>query len=317
MSDKKWDVKLSYFGEKTVNPLRAIWENPKWSEKRLQSKSRIILQAGDPTVHGVFKPHPECYKALHESLIEETFSYDDCPGAEPVRNAVAKYSSHLGDIKSDDVILTSGVSMALEMCFLSLANPGDNILIPRPGFMYGLWFVGAGIIPQYYNLDPEKDWNVDLKHMESLINERTKAIVVNSPGNPCGQVFSKEHILEIIDIAEKHKLPIISDEVYEFFTFPGVDFHSFATLSKNVPVIVCSGVTKRFIMPGMRLGWLIINDRGDKLKEIRRGLFNISGRNFLPNSTVQRALPRILNSVPQSYFDENYSKAEVSFNLNR
>lgn len=114
--------------------------------------------------------------------------------------------------------------------------------------------------------------------MESLINGKTKAILVNSPGNPCGNVFSKNHILEILAIAERHKIPIISDEVYEHFTFPGVKFHSVSSLSRNVPVLTCSGLTKRFLMPGIRVGWIIINDRNQSFSDIRLGLGNIAGR---------------------------------------
>jgi tyrosine aminotransferase len=138
--------------------------------------------------------------------------------------------------------------------------------------------------------------------MEGLIDDKTRAIVINNPGNPCGNVFSKEHLLDILKIAEKFKLPIIFDEVYEFFTFPGVEFHSLASLSKNVPILTCSGLTKRFLMPGIRMGWILINDRGNKLRDVRLGLANIAGRNFGPNSTVQLALPKILKCVPQSYF---------------
>jgi tyrosine aminotransferase len=148
--------------------------------------------------------------------------------------------------------------------------------------------------------------------MESLIDEKTRAILINNPGNPCGNVFSREHILEILKIAERHKLPIISDEVYEFFTFPGVKFHSVASLSKNVPILTCSGLTKRFLMPGIRMGWIIINDRHDALKDVRLGLANIAGRNFGPNSTVQLALPKMLKCVPQSFFENNCSRVYVS-----
>jgi tyrosine aminotransferase len=156
-----------------------------------------------------------------------------------------------------------------------------------------------------YNLDPTNNWDIDLDHMESLINDKTRAILINNPGNPCGNVFSREHILDILKIAERHKLPIISDEVYEFFTFPGVTFHSVASLSKNVPVLTCSGLTKRFLMPGIRMGWIIINDRGNKFDEIRLGLANIAGRNFWPNS----------KNTPQEFFDENCRRVHVSFSL--
>ena len=146
--------------------------------------------------------------------------------------------------------------------------------------------------------------------MESLINKNTRAILINNPGNPCGNVFSRDHILDILEIAERHKLPIISDEVYEFMNFSGVEFHSVASLSKNVPVLTCSGLTKRFLIPGIRMGWIIIND-GGKLEEIRWGLANIAGRNFGPNSTVQLALPDILKNTPQEFFEESVSRLEV------
>lgn len=164
---------------------------------------------------------------------------------------------------------------------------------------------------KFYDLDPNDDWQIDLKHLESLINDKTRAIVINNPGNPCGNVFSKEHILEILDIAERYKLPIIADEVYEFFVFPGNEFHSVASLSENVPVLTCSGLTKRFLMPGIRMGWILINDRGDKLKDVRLGIANIAGRNFGPNSTIQLALPKILKCVPQSYFDDAVTRVGV------
>jgi tyrosine aminotransferase len=173
------------------------------------------------------------------------------------------------------------------------------------------WICGSGIAVKSYNLDPTNDWDIDLDHMESLIDEKTRGILINSPGNPCGNVFSKEHILDILKIAERHKLPIISDEVYEFFTFPGVAFHSVASLSKNVPVLTCSGLTKRFLVPGIRMGWIIINDRDNKLKEIRLGLANIAGRNFGPNSTIQIALPEILANTPRSYLDEAVNRVGV------
>lgn len=308
--ENDWNLKKTEFGRVTLNPLRILWERNQ--PKANPEKSSIILQAGDPTVFGNFPPHPECSKALSEALKSDKFSYKEGRGFEAARKAVAKYSSHMGQITADDVFITNGCSMAIEMCFLALANPGENILIPCPAWNYITWLSGARIEPKYYKLNPDKDWDVDLEYMESLIDEKTKAIVVNSPGNPCGNVFSKEHLLEIIEIAERHKLPIISDEIYEFFTFSGVEFHSIAALSKNVPVLTCSGLTKRFLIPGIRIDWLIINDRGDKLKDVREGILNICGRNFGPNSTIQLALPQILESVPQSYFDDSKTRVGVS-----
>ena len=175
-----------------------------------------------------------------------------CPsyGKFEARKAVAEYSKHQGLVTADDVILSSGCSHAMEMCVLTLASPGDNVLIPRPCYNYKTWIDGMGIKTKAYNLDPERGWDIDLKNMEELIDENTKCIIVNNPGNPCGNVFSKEHIQDILAVAERHKLPIVADEIYEFFVFPGIEYHSMSSLSNTVPILTCSGLSKRFLVPG-------------------------------------------------------------------
>lgn len=307
---EEWNLKPSQFANTTVNPLRVLWERNQPKANPL--KSSIILQSGDPTAFGNFPPYQEVVEALSEALQSDTFSYEPCNGIEKSRAAVAEYCKHMGELTAKDVILTTGCSMALEMCIVTLAGPGENILIPRPSWNYMTLTRGPKVEARLYNLDPMDDWSVDLEHMESLIDSKTRAILVNNPGNPCGNVFSKEHILDIIAIAERHKLPIISDEIYEFLVLPGAKFHSFATLSKNVPILVCSGLTKRFSLPGIRCDWIIINDRGNKLADIRVGFANVAGRNFYPNTTVQKALPRILKCVPETYFQDTREKVEVS-----
>ena len=81
--------------------------------------------------------------------------------------------------------------------------------------------LSLGIETREYNLLPNQDWEVDLNHMESLIDEKTAAIIVNSPSNPCGSVFSPTHLKQILAIAEQYKVPIIADEIYDNFVFPG------------------------------------------------------------------------------------------------
>jgi tyrosine aminotransferase len=163
--------------------------------------------------------------------------------------------------------------------------------------------------------------------MESKIDSNTRAILVNNVGNPCGNVFSKEHLTDILALAERFSIPIISDDIYEMFVFPGgVEYHSIASLSKNVPILSCSGLTKRFIMPGnrnfrtlfnefyyekfagVRIGWIVVHDASDKLDEVRKGLGRIAGRNFGPSSLIQQALPDILKNTPQKFFDDTISR---------
>jgi tyrosine aminotransferase len=95
---------------------------------------------------------------------------------------VAEYSKHQGEVTAEDVILSSGCSHALEMTVLTLASPGENILIPRPCYNYKTWIDGMKIETKAYNLDPKKQWDIDLENLESLIDDKTRAIMVNNPG---------------------------------------------------------------------------------------------------------------------------------------
>lgn len=304
-----WKLEMSRFSRQTINPHRLMVETSKVVPN--PDKKVITLQLGDPTIGGFSHP-PEAVDAIHNVLNKDTFSYYPTNGIKEARDAVADYvfKNDGTKVSADDVIITSGGSSSLELCFFVLANPGENILIPTPSFNYKTWLHGPGIVSKTYKLDPMKKWEIDLEDLESQIDGNTKAILVNNVGNPCGNSLSEKNILDVIAIAERHRLPIISDDIYEHFVFPGVQYHSVASLSKNVPVLSCSGLTKRFIMPGIRLGWIVIHDRNNAFKDIRRGLTQLLGRNFGPNCCIQKALPGIISNTPQSFFDDTVSRVQ-------
>ena len=137
-----------------------------------------------------------------------------------------------------------------------------------------------GIDTKEYNLIPEQEWQVDLEHMESIIDDKTVAILINNPSNPCGSVFDETHLKDILEIAEKYCIPIIADEIYEHFVFEGSPktYVPLAKLSRNVPILSCGGLTKRWLVPGWRLGWITIHDRNGvfKISGINKGLHSLS-----------------------------------------
>ena len=235
--------------------------------------------------------------------------------------AVAEHVSCPGsEITSDDVILCSGCSCSLDLCISAIANPGQNILVPRPGFpIYTTLANGLGIDTKGYNLIADQDWDVDLGHLESLIDENTAAIMVNNPSNPCGSVFSKEHLMEILEVAERNRVPIIADEIYDHFAFPGRKYYSMASLTNTVPVLSCGGLTKRFLVPGWRLGWITIHDKTGVLSSVRLGLQKLSQRIIGANTIVQGALPAILKDTPASFFESTLdfirSNAELAYKM--
>uniref|UniRef100_A0A182P8J3 Tyrosine aminotransferase n=1 Tax=Anopheles epiroticus TaxID=199890 RepID=A0A182P8J3_9DIPT len=300
----RWNVAISEFARLTHNPIRAIVE-----ELNIQpnpSKPLIALSIGDPTTFGNLKPSPETVDAVRQAIEDGSGNgYAPANGHLEAREAVARYVQHQGAVTPNDVILCSGCSSSLDLCISVLGGPGKNILIPKPGFsIYRTLAEGFGIECRTYDLLPERNWEADLVQLEQLIDEQTCALVVTNPGNPCGSVFSKAHLEAIVDIAERHFVPIIADEIYEHFVFPGHEFHAVSSLSNRVPVLSCGGLTKRFLVPGWRMGWIIVHDRDGVFAEVRRGLTNLSVRILGTNTLVQRALPAILDNTPKDFFDD-------------
>lgn len=186
--------------------------------------------AGDPTTFGNLKAADETMMATVRSLESGKYNgYAHTQGHEVAREAVAKYSAHQrpeGVIDPNDVILCSGCSSALEYCILALADRGQNVLLPRPGFcLYRTLVDGLDIEVRYYDLLPEKQWRADLVQLEGLIDEKTAALLINNPSNPCGSVYDREHLQDLVDICERHYVPIIADEVSCSTMGPNENFH--------------------------------------------------------------------------------------------
>ena len=145
---------------------------------------------------------------------------------------------------------------------------------------------------------------IDLKQLESLIDQDTRAIIVNNPSNPVGAVYPKEHLEDVLRIAEQHSLPVIADEVYGDLTFNNAKFIPLASLSPKVPILTVDSISKRYLAPGWRLGWIIVHNRNNALGEIHEGLIRLAQKIVGPCALVQGALPKILDRTPASFFEQ-------------
>ncbi|XP_050709914.1 tyrosine aminotransferase-like [Eriocheir sinensis] len=325
MRDRKsWNVPSSTFAKNTFNPIRNIVENLQIVPH--PDKPMIALSIGDPTVFGNLKPAPEVIEAVVEATRKGSCNgYVSSTGMEDARSAVAKYCRVEGkvELSPKDVILCSGCSCALDLCITALCGPGQTLLVPRPGFpIYRTLAEGLGVVVKDYNLLPERNWEVDLEMLEACIDEQTAAIVVNNPSNPCGSVYTRAHLLGILEVAARNKVPIIADEIYDHFVFEGQEYHAIASLTDEVPVLSCGGLTKRFLVPGWRMGWITINDRNNVFEqEVRKGLQSLSQRIIGSNTLVQGALPSILANTPPSFFTDTLTviqaNAEMSYSVLR
>lgn len=299
-------IPASRSARNTINPIRRIVDRMKISPNPL--KEMISLSIGDPTHYGNMLPPVEALEAIVEAVqLPTSHGYAPSFGTLDARRAVAHFWSRTNyTLKAEDIILTSGCSHALEMCIDCMADPGDNILIPRPGFsLYVTLCQSLGIEPRFYDLIPSDNWKVDLEHLASLVDDRTRAVLVNNPSNPCGAVYTEEHLRKIIEVCERHHLPIIADEIYADMVFTNNTFHFIGMLSENVPILSCGGISKRFICPGWRVGWIVLHDRNNLFRDtIKPGLVDLSSRILGPNSVTQAALPHILSETPDCYYED-------------
>jgi tyrosine aminotransferase len=100
-----------------------------------------------------------------------------------------------------------------------------------------------------------------LKDLESKIDSRTKLIIITDPSNPCGSVFSEQHLRDLMTLAAQYQVVVVTDEVYENMTFNNIKFQRVTDVNEDVPVITCGGIPKRYVVPGWRCGWVVVFDR--------------------------------------------------------
>jgi len=316
---ESWSISSSAMAKRTVNPIRRIVDAMKIEPN--PDYKVISLSIGDPTIFGNLLPHENMLTSVEKSLRTNKHNgYAPAVGEIKARKTIAAHMS-VSDapLTEKDIIITSACSGALELCIGTLANPGENILIPKPGFsIYQTIAISNGCEVRAYNLQPEKDWEVDLAHMESLIDTNTSAIIVNNPSNPCGSVYTKQHLIDICEVAERNRLPIIADEIYAYSVFSGETFHPMAACTETVPILSCCAISKRFLVPGWRLGWIQIHDPAGVLDEVRAGLFDMATRILGANTVAQGAVPELFDNTPKEWFDANMAfiegNAKLAFN---
>lgn len=281
-------------------------------------KPLIHLSLGDPTIFGSLGPPPGAAEEVAKNTLSRKHDgYVPSVGTDRAREVIAERYS-IGDTKvsKDDVWITGGGgSGPLDYAINVVLDAGTNILLPCPGFdKFQTICDNRSIEYKYYDLLPEKQWDVDLEHLESLIDAKTRAILINSPSNPCGAVYSKEHLQELIGIAEKHHLPIISDEIYEDVVHKGVEFHPVRTLTDSVPVITTGGLSKRYAAPGWRFAWLLLHDPQNRAPEFRTGLNKLATIQFGGSTIIQASLEQILLKTDQSWYQAMNDKLEKHAN---
>eukprot|EP00268_Persea_americana_P043408 TRINITY_DN43629_c0_g1_i7.p1 TRINITY_DN43629_c0_g1~~TRINITY_DN43629_c0_g1_i7.p1 ORF type:complete len:425 (+),score=66.07 TRINITY_DN43629_c0_g1_i7:117-1391(+) len=270
----------------------------------------IPLARGDPSHSPCFRTTPIAEDAIISAVRSAQFnSYAPRFGLLPARRAIAEYLSRDLPCKlsPDDVFLTVGCKQAIKIVISALALPRANILLPRPAYpFYDSYATQYGVEARYCDLIPERNWEIDLDSVESVADENTVAIVIINPGNPCGNVFTYEQLAKVAETARDLGILVISDEVYGHLTFGNNPFVPMGVFGSVVPVITVGSISKRWVVPGWRLGWLVTCDHKGILKEAKivDHIKNCRDVSSSPATFIQGAIPQILGNTSEDFFNK-------------
>ncbi|MDZ7612015.1 MAG: pyridoxal phosphate-dependent aminotransferase [Candidatus Moranbacteria bacterium] len=205
---------------------------------------------------------PECiYRKTCEAIAEgRVDKYSLSPGMLEFRETIEMDLAERGiyyDFESE-IIVTAGAIEAITASLLALVEPGSEVLIPDPTYTsYQEAIKNAGAAPAFFPLNEEEGWSLDVKEIEKKITSKTRAILFCNPNNPTGTVYSRDQLLKILELAQRHNLYLLSDEVYRDFVYDGLDFYSLAQFSKfRNRIIYIFSFSKSYAMTGWRVGFL-------------------------------------------------------------
>jgi alanine-synthesizing transaminase len=255
----------------------------------------VSLNIGNPGAFG-FRTPETMRLAMIENL-RAAEGYVHQKGIFPAREAVVMQQQERGlrNVTVDDVFMGNGVSELIDLVLRALLNDGDEVLVPSPD--YPLW-TAATILNRgravHYPCREENGWNPDLEALEKLITRRTKAIVVINPNNPTGAVYSRATLEAIARLAEKHRVVVLADEIYDQMTYDGAEYVPMATLVQDTLCLTLSGLSKVYRACGFRVGWAVVTGDKEHAHEYVQGLELLSSLRLCSNVPGQWAVQTAL-----------------------
>ena len=264
---------------------------------RLEEEGHKILKLniGNPAPFGFEAPDEILVDVLRN--LPSAQGYCDSKGLYSARKAIVQYyqSKDIRSVTVNDVYIGNGVSELITMSMQALLNDDDEVLIPMPD--YPLWTAAATLAggkAVHYLCDEQADWFPDVEDIKSKVTSRTKAIVVINPNNPTGAVYSKELLLEIVEVARQNNLIIFADEIYDKILYDGAVHHHIAALAPDLLTVTFNGLSKAYRVAGFRQGWMILNGPKKHAKGYIEGLDMLASMRLCANVPMQHAIQTAL-----------------------
>ena len=260
----------------------------------------LYLNIGDP-IQFDFETPPHLIEAISNAMHAGHTGYCPSEGTADAIDAVTREASRKGIHNPAHVFITTGASEAIELALTALLDPGDELLIPSPGYpLYTALLSKLSAKGVSYALDESKDWQPNLEDMARLITPRTKGISVINPNNPTGSIADSETLDAIVALAKEHNLLLLSDEIYDKLTFDGTQLTSLAARAGSHPCVTFGGIAKCYLAPGLRVGWGIISGDTAHLSEYAEAVERLERVRLCSSYPAQAAVAAALDG-PQDH----------------
>jgi alanine-synthesizing transaminase len=284
--------------------------------RKVEASGRKVryLNIGDPIIFG-FKTPPHMVEAVERAMRDGHNGYAPSVGISPAREAVAAECARRGmPVAPDRVLVTAGTSEGIELALTTLAGPGDDVLVPVPTYpLYTAVLAKIGARPVFYGTHPSEGWVPDVQEIRRLITPTTRALVVIDPNNPTGASYPADVRRGLLEIADERNIPLLADEVYADLAFDKpVD--AIASLNPDAPVITFSSLSKAYLAPGWRTGWLAVG-RTDRLDDVLAGIKKLADGRLCSTAPMEHAIVAALEgdrSHQQTFRNALRERAEVT-----
>jgi len=265
--------------------------------RRLEEEGRRILKLniGNPAPFGFEAPYEIVANVVRNLPLSE--GYSDSQGVLSARTAIVQHYQEQGfvDVSVEHVWLGNGVSELISFALQALLNDGDEVLIPAPD--YPLWTAATSLCggrAVHYMCDESADWLPDIDDLAGKISPRTKAIVVINPNNPTGAVYPRWVLESIAELARKHGLVVMTDEIYEKILYDGAEHVPFASVAPDLFTLTFNGLSKAYRLAGFRSAWLLVTGPRRAAGSYLEGLSILANMRLCPNVPGQHAIQTAL-----------------------
>lgn len=279
--------------ERTRNITYAVRDVVLLAEKAAAAGRELLyLNVGDPNIFD-FTPPEVIIEATAAAMRANRNGYAPSSGIPGARKAISADAEARGVTSIQHVYVTSGASEAIDLALAALANPGDNVLTPSPGYpLYTAVLARLEVENRGYYLDEGAGWQPDLEDIKSKIDDRTKALVLINPNNPTGSVCDEATLRAIIELCTERNIVLFSDEIYDKLVLGDALHHASAALpgAADAKIITFNGLSKSYLVPGFRIGWGIISGPADELEEYAEAIQKMERARLSANHPEQYAI---------------------------